>query len=333
MRARIEHGGALDQAVSRYGGIARNWLDLSTGINPEAFALPQMDLEIWNRLPDSKLQAETLSAARRYYDVDYDAPLVAASGTQALIQIIPTLMRPSTVAILSPTYQEHAASFHLSGWKVHECAKLADVPAEALVVVIVNPNNPDGRVVDQGSLLALAQRLDQRGGFLVVDEAFADPHPGVSIATHAADAPIIVLKSFGKFFGLAGVRLGFMFASQRLVEKVEEKLGPWAVSGPALAIARHAFNSAEELKEFRARLQQRRLGLSDVLQRSQLIEIGGTDLFALVSHPDADAVYDELCKKHILVRKFSYAPEWLRIGLALDDAGLGKLETALQIIS
>lgn len=333
MRVPIEHGGALDQAVSQYGGIARDWLDLSTGINPEAFALPRMDLEIWNRLPDSKLHAETLSAARRYYMVGDDAPVAAASGTQALIQTIPTLMRPATVAILSPTYQEHAASFHLSGWKVHECAKLDDVPAEALVVVVVNPNNPDGRIVEQGRLLALAQYLGQRGGFLVVDEAFADPHPGVSIAAHAADAPIIVLKSFGKFFGLAGVRLGFMFASQRLVEKIQEKLGPWAVSGPALAIARHAFNSGEELKEFRMRLQQRRSGLSDVLQQSQLVEIDGTDLFALVSHPQAHRVYEELCKRHILVRKFTYAPEWLRIGLALDDAGLNKLETALQNIS
>lgn len=328
----VEHGGALDRAVARYGGKAQDWLDLSTGINPEHFPLPALDEALWNRLPDEGLFQRTLETARLYYGIAETAPIVAAPGTQALIQLVPTLLPASTAAIMGPTYQEHGASFQAAGWNVVECRGPDDIPDEARVAVVVNPNNPDGRVIARKDLVELAQRLGERGGFLVVDEAFADAHHHVSVAAEAASLPMIVLKSFGKFFGLAGLRLGFMISNPLIVERVAQRLGPWAVSGPALAIAGQAFKSRAELTDFRARIDLRRLGLSGVLERSGLREIGGVALFSLVEHPDAYAVHEELCKRHILVRKFSYAPEWLRIGLALDDAGLRRLEEALETI-
>ncbi|HWT64234.1 MAG TPA: threonine-phosphate decarboxylase CobD [Ochrobactrum sp.] len=332
MNTHIEHGGGLDRAIARFGGAAEEWLDLSTGINPEHFPLPDFTPAIWNRLPDEGLLQRVLVSGRRYYNVADDAPIVAASGTQALIQLVPKLLEASTVAILGPTYQEHAASFASAGWKVVECATLEDVPHDARVVIIVNPNNPDGRIIARPDLLELAMKLGERGGFLVVDEAFADPHVEVSVAAHAATAPMIVLKSFGKFFGLAGVRLGFLLASEKIVEKVTGLLGPWAVSGPALAIAEHAFESDAVLQEFRARIDWRRAELATVLTRCGLQEVGGTALFALVGHRDAHAIYDALCEKHILVRKFAYASQWLRIGLAADEAALARLEQALRDI-
>lgn len=251
MSAEIEHGGALDKAVARFGGRPQDWLDLSTGINPEHFPLPELTPEIWNRLPDEGLLQETLRLARSYYRLNEKAPIVAAPGTQALIQLVPTLIAPSTVAILGPTYQEHAASFAASGWRVVQCVTLDEIPSEATAAVIVNPNNPDGRVISKEALLQFAQKLGARGGFLVVDEAFADAHEAVSIAANAEDAPMIVLKSFGKFFGLAGVRLGFAITGGRFVEALERRLGPWAVSGPALAIANHAFSDAGTLADHR----------------------------------------------------------------------------------
>lgn len=332
MNTHIEHGGALDRAVARFGGKAEEWLDLSTGINPEHFPLPDFTPALWNRLPDEGLLKRVLVSARRYYNVADDASIVAAPGTQSLIQLIPTLVEPSTVAILGPTYQEHAASFASAGWNVVECATLEDIPQDARVVTIVNPNNPDGRIIARPDLLELAMTLGDRGGFLVVDEAFADPHVEVSVAAHAATVPMIVLKSFGKFFGLAGVRLGFLLASAKIVEKVTERLGPWAVSGPALAIAEHAFENDTELKRFRESIDWRRAELATVLTRCGLREVGGTALFTLVAHPDSHAIYDALCEKHILVRKFAYAPQWLRIGLAADEAAFARLEQALRDI-
>ncbi|MEJ5019702.1 threonine-phosphate decarboxylase CobD [Ochrobactrum vermis] len=330
MIAEIEHGGALDKAIARFGGRPQDWLDLSTGINPEHFPLPELKPEIWNRLPDEGLFQETLRLARRYYRLNEKTPIVAAPGTQALIQLVPTLVAPSTVAVIGPTYQEHAASFAASGWKVVQCATLDEIPDDATAAVIVNPNNPDGRVISKDALLHLSQKLGARGGFLVVDEAFADAHEAVSVAVNVEDAPMIVLKSFGKFFGLAGVRLGFAIAGGRFVEALERRLGPWAVSGPALAIASHAFGDTEALAKYRARIDLRRLELSAVLEKSGLKEIGGTALFSLVEQAKARELHLKLCEKHILVRKFDYAPRWLRIGLPLDDLALARFEEALK---
>ncbi|KAB2659336.1 threonine-phosphate decarboxylase [Brucella tritici] len=330
MSAEIEHGGALDKAVARFGGRPQDWLDLSTGINPEHFPLPELTPAIWNRLPDEGLLQETLRLARIYYRLNEKASIVAAPGTQALIQLVPTLIAPSTVAVLGPTYQEHAASFSASGWKVVQCATIDEIPDEATAAVIVNPNNPDGRVISKEALLRLSQKLGARGGFLVVDEAFADAHEAVSVAANAEDAPMIVLKSFGKFFGLAGIRLGFAIAGARFVETLERRLGPWAISGPALAIANHAFSNAGTLADYRARIDLRRQELSAVLGKYGLKEIGGTALFSLVEHADALGIYTRLCERHILVRKFDYAPRWLRIGLPLDDVALAQFEKALK---
>ncbi|MBB2970980.1 cobalamin biosynthetic protein CobC [Mesorhizobium sp. RMAD-H1] len=379
----IEHGGALDRAIARFGGTRADWLDLSTGINPEAFPLPEIAPEIWNRLPDESLLTQALDAARGYYGAADTAAIVAAPGTQALIQIVPELVAPGEVAILSPTYQEHHAAFARAGWAVVPCADIGSAPATAKAVVVVNPNNPDGRVVSGDALLGLAQKLQARGGLLIVDEAFADAHPETSIAAGAGSESLIILKSFGKFFGLAGLRLGFAISGAEIARKLAERLGPWAVSGPALAIAVHAFcpsplpsprssrgeggldvgafsfapGAKEEgggdadvslspsergegkgegpgsiLDAFRRRILARRARLSDVFQRVGLVEIGGTALFALIRHRQAHVLHEELCRRHILVRKFDYEREWLRIGLAANEADFDRLEQAFKDI-
>ncbi|WP_420962840.1 threonine-phosphate decarboxylase CobD [Brucella sp. IR073] len=326
----IEHGGALDRAIARFGGAREDWLDLSTGINPEALPLPDMALDIWNRLPDDSLLARALAAARGYYGAAEGAAIIAAPGTQALIQIVPELTSPGEVAILSPTYQEHHAAFARAGWAVVPCADIGSVPATAKAAVVVNPNNPDGRIVPANELLALAERLERRGGFLVVDEAFADAHPEVSVAGEAGGDSLIILKSFGKFFGLAGLRLGFAVSGAGMARKLAERLGPWAVSGPALAIAVHAFETGPNLDAFRQRISIRRVGLSRVLQRGGFEELGGTALFALIRHSDAHALHEHLCRRHILTRRFDYAPDWLRIGLILDESQLRRFEDTLR---
>ncbi|KXF76929.1 threonine-phosphate decarboxylase [Paramesorhizobium deserti] len=329
----IEHGGALDRAIARFGAKRSDWLDLSTGINPEAFPLPVIAPEVWNRLPDEALLNQALQAARRYYGVAEGASIVAAPGTQALIQIVPELAEPGEVAILSPTYQEHHAAFARAGWAVMPCADIGSIPATAQAVVVVNPNNPDGRIVAGDELLGLAQRLQARGGFLIIDEAFADASPEVSIAAGAGGDNLIVFKSFGKFFGLAGLRLGFAISGGEIARKLAERLGPWAVSGPALAIATQALRASPELEEFRGRVFARRARLSAIFKRVGVEEIGGTALFALVRQRQAHTLHEELCRRHILVRKFDYARDWLRIGLAADEPDFERLEQAFKDIS
>ncbi|EJN03943.1 L-threonine-O-3-phosphate decarboxylase [Phyllobacterium sp. YR531] len=314
----IEHGGALDRAMMRFGGKPEDWMDLSTGINPELFPLSAIPPEIWNRLPDQKLLDTTVNAARQYYGVERDAGIVAAPGTQALIQILPQLAAVGEAVIISPTYQEHELSFKQAGWSVSHCQDVKEISQSAKVAVVVNPNNPDGRIVEAKILLDLAEELHARGGFLIVDEAFSDPHPETSIASHAGMDGLIILKSFGKFFGLGGLRLGFALTTHANAERLKTRLGPWAVSGPALFIAANAFSDSRSLADYRSRLTFRRKMLADVLVEAKLCEIGGTSLFSLVKFDQATALYDKLCEQHVLTRKFAYAPQWLRFGLPLD---------------
>ncbi|MGU3577217.1 threonine-phosphate decarboxylase CobD [Brucellaceae bacterium C25G] len=325
---KVFHGGGIDAAMAHFGGEFDDWLDLSTGINPESYALPELPLNLWHRLPDENVLHGALKAARHFYSSEPDAPLVAAPGTQSLIQNLPLLKEAGNMAILTPTYQEYAASFERSGWNVHLCASLADIPEDVSVVVVVNPNNPDGRYISVKQLLSLARVLARRGGFLVVDEAFGDVHEGASMVPHAQSEALIVLKSFGKFFGLAGVRLGFAFSGAELVTKLIGRLGPWAVSGPALAVAQAAFTD-EGLEAFRRRIDVRREGLSAIFARTNIEEIGGTALFSLVQSEQAHALWQHLAEQKILVRKFDYAPHWLRVGLAQDADDLIRLENAI----
>ena len=321
----IEHGGALDRAIDQYGGEIGDWIDLSTGINPEVFPLPFMGPGIWNRLPGEKVLSSALHAARDYYGAARDAGIVAAPGTQALIQILPNLVAKGEVAVLGPTYQEHESSFLQASWMVSNCRRLDEIPGSAKVMVIVNPNNPDGRIVAKDTLLGLAERMDRRGGFLIVDEAFADPHPETSVAAQAGIKGLIVLKSFGKFFGLGGMRLGFALSTPAVSQALALRLGAWAVSGPALAIATHAFSNSETLSAYMERLKARRTLLADALSDAGLVETGGTMLFSLVKHCQAHMLHDELCKRHVLTRKFSYEPQWLRLGLPLDEDAARRL--------
>jgi cobalamin biosynthesis protein CobC len=325
----IEHGGALDRAMERFGGAVADWIDLSTGINPEVFPLPLIGPEIWNRLPDEKLLVSAFRAAKHYYSIANEAGIVAAPGTQSLIQMLPELVTRGEVAIVGPTYQEHERSFLQAGWTVSNCSCIEDIPQSAKIAVIVNPNNPDGRIAAKDDLLDLAKEMDSKGGFLVVDEAFADPYPESSVAAYAGKGGLIILKSFGKFFGLGGLRLGFALSTHDIAQTLKLRLGPWAVSGPALAIAAHAFSDRGRLAAYTERLRLRRALLANVLAEAGLVEIGGTMLFSLVELMQAHRLHDELCKQHVLTRKFGYAPQWLRFGLPLDEIAADILRQRL----
>lgn len=332
---RILHGGAIAAAARLYGGAPGEWLDLSTGINPNPPILPDIPLRIWNRLPDADLIERAQAAARAWYlrGVDEDAedaslPL-AVPGTQALIQILPRLApagRP--VAILSPTYGEYGLCFRRAGFVVEEIADLADLRPDHGLVIVVNPNNPTGRLHGADELRDLARRLEEQGARLHVDEAFGDSHPQTTLAGFAPKTRnVTVSRSFGKFFGLAGVRLGFVFAHPDTLDFVEAELGPWAVSGPALHLA--AKLMAGDGRSVAEAIARRSAALSAVLDGAGLGRVGGADLFQTVAHENAAALFEHLARSHILVRKFDYAADWLRIGLVPDEDGDRRLAQAL----
>lgn len=336
MSVPIIHGGGITEAAARYGGRIEDWLDLSTGINPCPVALPQVPERAWHRLPDRHAVDDARMAAAHYYRTNGVLPL-PVPGTQSVIQLLPRLahFQQSTqagagrrVAIFGPTYGEYARVLSAAGLSVDRVDSADALGTEHGLAIVVNPNNPTGRAFAPTDLLAMAARMKAQGGLLVVDEAFGDLEPELSVAGHVRDEPnLVVFRSFGKFFGLAGLRLGFVVATGPVLAAFGDWLGPWAVSGPALTISKALMQG--DTKTITSSILERRAGLDAVLDGAGLNRIGGTGLFVLIEHPKAGRLHERLCEAHILTRKFDYAPEWLRIGLAPDRAGDRRLADAL----
>lgn len=328
MTGRIVHGGGITAAARLHGGRPEDWLDLSTGINPNPVAVPDIPVSAWHRLPDQHLADRAREAARAYYCSGAILPL-PVPGTQSVIQLLPRLVSGGGAAILSPTYGEYARAFRLAGLSVTDVAGVDGVAAGAELIVAVNPNNPDGRRLTVDRLRELHDRQRAHGGILVVDEAFGDMEPEASLAPYASSMPnLILFRSFGKFFGLAGLRLGFVIAEASILARFEDWLGPWAVSGPALSLA--ASLMAGDTTAIRNRILDRRAALDAVLRGAKVNIAGGTGLFALVADGRANDLYSHLCRHHILVRKFDYAPDWLRFGLAPDEEADRRLAGVLE---
>ena len=283
---------------------------------------------MWQRLPLDGELACLLSAARAYYQAPPACPVVAAPGTQAIIQWLPRLRKPGSVAVVGPTYAEHAHCWRRAGHTVRDIDKLDDATG-ADVIVVVNPNNPDGWQLHPATLTACADRLAKRGGLLVVDEAFGDVAMDKSMLPTAPHQAIVVLRSLGKFFGLAGLRLGFAFGEAMLIEKLSDALGPWAVSGPALEIGRRALADTAWQSAARARLADEAARLDAVLTDHGLNVVGGTDLFRLAEHTEADNLAERLARQGILVRTFERRPDWIRFGLPGAEVEWVRLKDAL----
>jgi cobalamin biosynthetic protein CobC len=322
------HGGAVDVARLVFADAPLPWIDLSTGINPQSYPLGALAAEAWTRLPNAESLAALEAAAALRYSCPPTLQAVAAPGTQAIIQRLPALLPGRDVRLLGRTYGEYARVFAASRAAVQVVAALDDL-AGADVAVVVNPNNPDGRFVGPAALKVLASRV----GALIVDEAFMDAlAPGQSVVPLLPSGRTLVLRSFGKFYGLAGLRLGFALATADLASDLREALGPWAVSGPALEIGARALADTAWLDRSRARLVSDAARLDAMLGRGGLTLIGGTPMFRLMRHMQAPAVFEALARAGILTRPFADKPTWLRFGLPGSEEAWTRLERALAAV-
>lgn len=306
-----DHGGGLDAAVSNYGGTRASWLDLSTGINPVPYPLPTLTDDAWTALPDHAAFTRLEAAARAFWDIPKTADVLAVPGASAAIARIPALAKAGAVAIPGPTYNEHAAAFAQAGWFVGETGLDA--------CVAVHPNNPDGRMWQADEL---------RTPLRIIDESFCDVTPTQSLIAEAAQPGTVILKSFGKFWGLAGLRLGFVIGDPALIAQLRDAVGPWQVSGPALQIGAEALSDFAWAEETRDRLKADAARLDALMTGMGALNIGGTSLFRLYEVADAQAAQEHLAQAHIWSRIFPYADNWLRLGLPAPEAW-SKLEAAL----
>ena len=325
----ISHGGDLDVARKTHPGAPEPWIDLSTGINPVPFPVPELATGVWSRLPTRAEEKALLAAAALRYRVPDCKMIAAAPGTQALIQLLPRLVPTSHVVVLGPSYEEHEACWLRQGHRVSVVGDLGQ-SEHADVIVVVNPDNPTGRVISVAQLRGVASALAKRNGLLVVDEAFIDMLP--QAASIASDPPpaTIALRSFGKAYGLAGLRLGFAIADVSLARRIRGELGPWAVSGPALSIGEAALRDPHWLAEATVRLQSDRQRIDAMLQAAGFTLLGGTPLFCLARHFDATKITERLGRHGIHIRVFPRAPQWLRFGLPGDEQAWDRLSAALS---
>jgi len=325
----VYHGGDLAAARAAFPDAPEPWLDLSTGVNPVPYPAPGLSPEAWARLPDRAALARLESIAAGRYRAGDKTAVVAAPGAQALIQVLPRLFSAATVGILGFTYGEYEQVWRAAGAEVAH-VDAVDQLADYDVAIVVNPNNPDGRLVPPERLAALAGALARRGRALVVDEAFMDPEPAEASLASAMPEAAIVLRSFGKFYGLAGLRLGFAIANPDAAARLRALLGPWAVSGPAIEIGAAALADEAWRVATISDLRVRAAAVDRLLLRHRFAIAGGSPLFRLAAHAEAQVLFETLGRRGVLVRRFPARPDLLRFGLPADEASLARLDAALS---
>lgn len=309
---RPDHGGGVDAAALRWGGARAEWIDLSTGINPCPYPVPPLPPEVWGALPDEGAETALTTAARSFWRVPPAAAVLAAPGASALIARMSLLAPVGRVYIPGPTYNEHGRAFAAAGWRV------TDRPEGASAAVIVRPNNPDGRMPGVPNL-----------PLVIVDESFCDTSPHQTQIALAARPGRLILKSFGKFWGLAGLRLGFAIGDPALLAGLAQAMGPWPVSGPALAIGTVALRDQTWAEATRARLTRDAARLDTLMKATGAAVVGGTPLFRLYQTGDAALWQDRLARHRIWTRIFPYSRQWIRLGLPGTEADWLRLEAAL----
>lgn len=321
------HGGGLMKAAAAYPDAPRPWLDLSTGINPEPWRGPRAPEAELNRLPDPGTLAALETAAASAFG---SAPerTAAAAGAEAAIRLLPLLLGVRSVEIVGPTYGAHAEAWRAAGMATRLIAPDQAATSQAGVLVIVNPNNPDGRLTRRADLIAMARERSAAGRWLVVDESFIECAPGDSVSD-LVEPGLIVLRSFGKFYGLAGVRLGFMLAAPGLIARLRALLGDWPVGADALIMGRGAYADADWRRRTEAALAERADRLDDLLARAGFEIIGGTSLFRMTRTRNAALWFQHLCRAGVLTRPFDHTPDGLRFGVP-SERDLPRLMHALE---
>lgn len=318
------HGGRLDAARRAYPHAPGPWIDLSTGLNPNPWPVPPGLSPDLASLPDVQALASLEEAAAAAFGIAPDR-VAALPGVEIGLRLLATIDLPPPLRRVAPAYGSHADALPASS--AIGAGAVADVDGGTLL--LANPNNPDGTVYPAETLLAVARRM-RRAGWLIIDEAFADGDPQVSVLPHLRpEDRVLVFRSFGKFYGLGGVRLGFACGHPALVDRLRDRIGSWPVSALAIAIGRAAYRDAEWAHAARADLRARASRLDELLSGHGMIAGGGCSLFRLVTGVDAAALFDRLARAGILTRPFADHADWLRFGLPRDDAAFDRLDRAL----
>lgn len=329
-----EHGGDLLEAQKKYKDVSE-WMDLSSGINPNPYKDFNLERSIYNSLPSRQANIELLSVAAVYYKLKIDSKIIAYQGAQGLISIFPYIfseIKEKKVQVYSPTYIEHYKSWINAGYKTELIDSFEKEIDPSGIIIVVNPNNPDGKLFNKDKLIILHNRIQEKNGLLIIDESYMDPTPDEGFNYSIENKNIIIIRSFGKFFGLPGLRLGFAFGDHKYINRISNSIGPWPVSTSSIDIALKAMSDIKWVKQTINQLEILSKQLEEALNDINIPIIGGTLLFKLVKCEDAAKMHHLLAKDGIWTRKFIYNKKWLRLGIPKDQVELNYLFNSMQNI-
>lgn len=326
------HGGALDAMKQLFPCAPEPWLDLSTGVNPWPYDGGVSSLQSATLLPTAAAHTACRDAMAAAVGAPADS-LLLAPGSELLIRLLPSVLSLNSVCVLSPSYADHEMAWQRSATNVVTHSDPLRLVNQVDGLVICNPNNPDGRTWTRQQLTRAREALAAKGGYLIVDEAYADLQPELSMAASGGESGLIIFRSFGKFYGLPGLRLGALIAPPSIVAGMSELLGVWPVTGPTLECATAAFRDAEWQRMTREHLRVMRCAMDTKLRDAGIIVKGGTDLYRYVDVTDAKTLWNALAERGIYTRRFSWSNTTLRIGLTSSEADLQRLCDALSSVA
>lgn len=326
------HGGQLKEAKIQFPHVAQGWIDLSTGINPYAYPFSPMTPDRSTQLPSIEDEHRLRGLAALRYGVRDQHLIAVAPGTQILISLMPYILNAKQVCVFCPTYMEHIKTWQQTTVSVHQVVTLDDFmrfsTQEQTIGIICNPNNPDGRLFNVQQMQTIIHQWGSFHNHVVVDEAFMD-FEGQTIASLLPHPALTILRSFGKTYGLAGVRLGFLLSNASYVEKLRKMLGPWPISGSALHVGLQALRNREWILKVKDQLSKQIKQFDQLFLYNACKVVGGTHLFRLIEMQEAHNLWKYLANHGIWVRKFDYNPQWLRFGLP-QEQDWGRIEKTIQ---
>ncbi len=322
------HGGAIDEMAQLFPDAPRPWVDLSTGVNPWPYPVSHLRPECFAKLPTKKDQQVCATTMADAWGADANH-IAVTPGTELIIRLLPSILNGARVCVPKPTYGDHLSSWRSAGRDVLETNDPISNSQDAEIVVLCNPNNPDGRVWCPDAVEEKRKSQARRNRWLIVDEAYCDLVPENSVVPHAGKPGLIILRSFGKFYGVPGIRLGAILAPKSILEAISTFLGHWAVSGPALALGASAYRDRNWRKQTLTRLANESQRLDAGLTKAGINITGGTDLFRFIQLPDAYSAWEYLAERGIYTRRFDYSKTELRLGLASDDTEVDRVLKAV----
>jgi threonine-phosphate decarboxylase len=354
------HGGNIYAASRDLRCQPASMLDFSASINPLGMApgavqVVQASLELATHYPDPDCY-ELKQALGRFHGIDPECVCIG-NGSTELIFLLPKTLALRRALIPGPTFSEYAAAMRAVGGEVSMLLappeeefriRLSQVAAALQrsldCVWLCNPNNPTGQLWTKAQVLELWKKARRVGASLIVDEAFIDYCEADSVVSEATSrAGLLVLRSFTKFYGMPGLRVGYLVAEPTVIRRIEAMRLPWSVNNLAQVAAIASLNETSYAVRSRQLIIEERPRLAAALAGQGWVPCPSSANFLLVRLPSflkSAAVAAATRRQGVLIRDCEsfegMGQQWIRVAVrtaAEHERLVQALKNALALAS